>query len=170
MFVPLFFISGIVGKFISAIPFTLIFVLLASIFVALGLVPLIAILFSSKKGMNRIEQLQEAERRLEQQREHRGAPGGAPRKEHPMHDFPLLDIKDALADADRNLADVVSYVHTLQADSEGQYPPDAQAILQRYRPPSPSAGLSLARRSRPPASGAWLAGRSRSRRGPRART
>jgi len=76
-----------------------------------------------------IEQLQEAERRLEQQREHRGAPGGAPRKEHPMHDFPLLHIKDALADADRNLADVVSYVHTLQADSEGQYPPDAQAFL-----------------------------------------
>lgn len=58
MFVPLFFISGIVGKFISAIPFTLIFVLFASIFVALGLVPLIAILFSGSK-MNRLEQMQE---------------------------------------------------------------------------------------------------------------
>jgi multidrug efflux pump subunit AcrB len=45
-FVPLFFISGIVGKFISSIPFTLIFVLIASIFVALGLVPTLAILFA----------------------------------------------------------------------------------------------------------------------------
>ncbi|MBP6860461.1 MAG: efflux RND transporter permease subunit [Candidatus Pacebacteria bacterium] len=43
VFVPLFFLSGIVGKFIASIPFTVIFVLLASIFVALGLVPLIAI-------------------------------------------------------------------------------------------------------------------------------
>lgn len=58
MFVPLFFISGIVGKFISSIPFTLIFVLLASIFVALGLVPLIAILFRASK-MNRLEAVQE---------------------------------------------------------------------------------------------------------------
>jgi len=59
VFIPLFFVSGIVGKFISSIPFTLIFVLVASIFVALGLVPLIAILFSSKKKMNRLEQRQE---------------------------------------------------------------------------------------------------------------
>ncbi len=58
MFIPLFFISGIVGKFIASIPFTLIFVLLASIFVALGLVPLIAILFRSTK-MNRLEVIQE---------------------------------------------------------------------------------------------------------------
>ena len=43
VFVPLFFLSGIVGKFVASIPFTVIFVLLASIFVALGLVPLIAI-------------------------------------------------------------------------------------------------------------------------------
>ncbi len=43
VFIPLFFLSGIVGKFIASIPFTVIFVLLASIFVALGLVPLIAI-------------------------------------------------------------------------------------------------------------------------------
>ncbi|HVW71804.1 MAG TPA: efflux RND transporter permease subunit, partial [Candidatus Paceibacterota bacterium] len=41
VFAPLFFISGIVGKFIAGIPYTLIFVLLASIFVALGIVPLI---------------------------------------------------------------------------------------------------------------------------------
>ncbi len=45
VFVPLFFLSGIVGKFLAAIPFTVIFVLLASIFVALGFVPLLAIFF-----------------------------------------------------------------------------------------------------------------------------
>lgn len=47
VFFPLFFISGIVGKFIAAIPFTIIFVLLASIFVALGLVPILANMFST---------------------------------------------------------------------------------------------------------------------------
>ncbi|MDB5265673.1 MAG: family efflux pump [Parcubacteria group bacterium] len=45
VFVPLFFLSGIIGKFLGAIPFTIIFVLLASIFVALGFVPLLAIMF-----------------------------------------------------------------------------------------------------------------------------
>lgn len=48
VFVPLFFISGIVGKFIASIPFTVIFVLVASIFVALGLVPLLAITFTKE--------------------------------------------------------------------------------------------------------------------------
>ena len=48
-FVPLFFISGVVGKFIASIPFTLIFVLLASIFVALGLVPTIANMMATKE-------------------------------------------------------------------------------------------------------------------------
>lgn len=43
VFVPLFFLTGITGEFIKSIPFTVIFVLLASIFVALGLVPLAAI-------------------------------------------------------------------------------------------------------------------------------
>jgi HAE1 family hydrophobic/amphiphilic exporter-1 len=42
VFAPLFFISGVTGKFIASIPFTVIFVLLASLFVALGMVPLIA--------------------------------------------------------------------------------------------------------------------------------
>lgn len=46
VFFPLFFISGIVGEFIASIPFTVIFVLVASIFVALGLVPVLALLFS----------------------------------------------------------------------------------------------------------------------------
>jgi multidrug efflux pump subunit AcrB len=45
VFVPLFFLSGIIGKFLASIPFTVIFVLLASIFVALGIVPLLAIYF-----------------------------------------------------------------------------------------------------------------------------
>ncbi|OIO30373.1 hypothetical protein AUJ77_03280 [Candidatus Nomurabacteria bacterium CG1_02_43_90] len=58
VFAPLFYISGIVGKFIAGIPYTLIFVLIASIFVALGIVPLIAVLFSKKKE-NHFEQKQE---------------------------------------------------------------------------------------------------------------
>lgn len=45
VFVPLLFLTGIIGKFLAAIPFTLIFVLLASIFVALGFVPLLTIMF-----------------------------------------------------------------------------------------------------------------------------
>jgi multidrug efflux pump len=45
VFIPLFFLSGIVGKFLASIPFTVIFVLLASIFVALGFVPILAIFF-----------------------------------------------------------------------------------------------------------------------------
>lgn len=49
VFFPLFFISGIVGKFIATIPYTLIFVLVASIFVALGLVPIMALLWSQPK-------------------------------------------------------------------------------------------------------------------------
>ncbi|HWO07051.1 MAG TPA: efflux RND transporter permease subunit [Candidatus Paceibacterota bacterium] len=58
VFVPLFFISGIVGEFISSIPFTIIFVLMASIFVALGLVPLIAVRFT-KRERNDLEKRQE---------------------------------------------------------------------------------------------------------------
>lgn len=58
VFAPLFFISGIVGEFISSIPFTIISLLIASIFVALGLVPLIAIRFT-KREMNRLEEAQE---------------------------------------------------------------------------------------------------------------
>lgn len=59
VFAPLFFLSGIVGKFISSIPFTIIFVLLASIVVALGFVPLLAILLT-KDHKNRFEDIQEA--------------------------------------------------------------------------------------------------------------
>jgi HAE1 family hydrophobic/amphiphilic exporter-1 len=67
VFIPLFFISGIVGKFIASIPFTIIFVLIASIFVALGMVPLLAVFFvhapkahakqnSQDKGMDRLRE------------------------------------------------------------------------------------------------------------------
>lgn len=61
VFVPLFFLSGIVGQFIASIPFTIIFVLFASIFVALGLVPLLALFFTKKnrEETNRFEELQE---------------------------------------------------------------------------------------------------------------
>ncbi|OGZ19221.1 MAG: hypothetical protein A2494_02005 [Candidatus Lloydbacteria bacterium RIFOXYC12_FULL_46_25] len=48
VFAPLFFLSGIVGKFIASIPFTLIFVLLASLVVALGMVPLLAVLITKE--------------------------------------------------------------------------------------------------------------------------
>lgn len=58
VFVPLFFISGIVGKFIASIPFTVIFVLLASIFVALGLVPLLA-MYVIRKEPSALEHKQE---------------------------------------------------------------------------------------------------------------
>jgi multidrug efflux pump len=58
VFAPLFFLSGIVGKYISSIPFTIIFVLLASIVVALGFVPLLAVLLT-KDHKSRFEELQE---------------------------------------------------------------------------------------------------------------
>jgi multidrug efflux pump len=59
VFAPLFFLSGIVGEFISSIPFTIIFVLLASIVVALGMVPLIAVMLTKQGKGNRFEEIQE---------------------------------------------------------------------------------------------------------------
>lgn len=58
VFIPLFFLSGIVGKFLASIPFTVIFVLLASIFVALGFVPLLAI-FYVRDSHSQIQERQE---------------------------------------------------------------------------------------------------------------
>jgi multidrug efflux pump subunit AcrB len=58
VFVPLFFLSGILGKFIASIPFTVIFVLLASIFVALGIVPLLAV-YLVRPQKTRLSRLQE---------------------------------------------------------------------------------------------------------------
>ncbi|MDE1944632.1 MAG: efflux RND transporter permease subunit, partial [Patescibacteria group bacterium] len=60
VFAPLFFIRGIVGKFIAGIPYTLIFVLLASIFVALGIVPLVAILLTQGEEPGRFKAMREA--------------------------------------------------------------------------------------------------------------
>lgn len=64
-FVPLFFLTGIVGQFVKSIPFTLVFVLVASIFVALGMVPILATVISKKPKpgevpeKNRFEEIQE---------------------------------------------------------------------------------------------------------------
>jgi len=58
VFVPLFFLSGIVGKFLASIPFTVIFVLLASILVALGFVPLIA-MYIIRPTLSSLEERQE---------------------------------------------------------------------------------------------------------------
>jgi hypothetical protein len=46
-----------------------------------------------------------------------------------MQTYPLLDLREALADADRNLADIVYYTQVLQADTEGHMPPDAGTLL-----------------------------------------
>jgi HAE1 family hydrophobic/amphiphilic exporter-1 len=60
VFAPLFFLSGVTGQFISSIPFTIIFVLIASIFVALGMVPLLAtILTKQEANENKFTNLQE---------------------------------------------------------------------------------------------------------------
>lgn len=58
VFAPLFFLSGIIGEFISSIPFTIIFVLMASIVVALGFVPLLAVLLT-KEHKSAFEDMQE---------------------------------------------------------------------------------------------------------------
>lgn len=49
VFIPLFLISGITGEFIASIPFTIIFVLAASLFVALAIVPLLSAVILQKK-------------------------------------------------------------------------------------------------------------------------
>ena len=46
-----------------------------------------------------------------------------------MEMYPLLDIRHALADADRALADMQYYTQVLQSDTEGHYPPDATTLL-----------------------------------------
>ena len=46
-----------------------------------------------------------------------------------MQQYPLLDIHEALADADQHLNDILYYVRVLQADSDGHYPPDATQLL-----------------------------------------
>lgn len=48
VFLPLFFISGITGEFIASIPFTILFVLLASLIIALAFIPLLSKLIIRK--------------------------------------------------------------------------------------------------------------------------
>lgn len=60
VFAPLFFISGITGEFIKSIPFTLIAVLAASLFVALGIVPLFASIYLRRRTTSNLEARQEA--------------------------------------------------------------------------------------------------------------
>ncbi|MBL7045911.1 MAG: efflux RND transporter permease subunit [Parcubacteria group bacterium] len=67
MFVPLFLVSGIVGEFISSIPFTVMFVLLASLLVALGLIPLIASIFMRRRTTSSLEEKQEMRTKLVQE-------------------------------------------------------------------------------------------------------
>lgn len=66
MFVGLFITSGVIGQFISSIPFTLIFLLFASMFVSLAIIPLFASNFLRRRSATNFEQRQVAyARRLE---------------------------------------------------------------------------------------------------------
>lgn len=58
MFVGLFVVTGVIGQFIKSIPFTLIFVLFASMFVALAILPLIAAGFLRRRNATKFEQKQ----------------------------------------------------------------------------------------------------------------
>lgn len=66
MFAGLFIVSGIIGQFIASIPFTLIFLLFASLFVALALLPLFAATFLKRRNETKLEKKQaEYSHRLE---------------------------------------------------------------------------------------------------------
>ncbi len=58
MFVGLFIVSGVIGQFIASIPFTLIFLLFASLFVALAILPLLAAGFLKRRSNTKFEQKQ----------------------------------------------------------------------------------------------------------------
>ncbi len=60
MFVGLFIVSGVIGQFIASIPFTLIFLLFASLFVALTIIPLLAVVFLKRRSETKLEQKQVA--------------------------------------------------------------------------------------------------------------
>jgi multidrug efflux pump subunit AcrB len=60
MFAGLFIVSGVIGQFISSIPFTLIFVLFASLFVSLAIIPLFSAQFLSRRSATTFEQKQVA--------------------------------------------------------------------------------------------------------------
>ncbi len=58
VFLPLFFISGVTGEFIASIPFTIIFVLIASLIVAVAFVPLFASVALNRRESSKFELLQ----------------------------------------------------------------------------------------------------------------
>ncbi len=58
MFVGLFIVSGVTGQFIAGIPFTLVFILFASLVVALGFLPLISSVFLRRRSTTKLEQKQ----------------------------------------------------------------------------------------------------------------
>ncbi len=60
MFVGLFIVSGVIGQFIASIPFTLIFLLFASLFVALTILPLLASSFLHRRNTSKLEEKQVA--------------------------------------------------------------------------------------------------------------
>lgn len=64
MFAGLFIVSGIIGQFISSIPFTLIFILFASLFVSLAIVPLFASQFLRRRSSTNFEKKQIAYARV----------------------------------------------------------------------------------------------------------
>ena len=58
MFAGLFIVTGIIGQFIESIPFTLIFLLFASLFVSLFIIPLFAANFLKRQSASKLEQKQ----------------------------------------------------------------------------------------------------------------
>jgi HAE1 family hydrophobic/amphiphilic exporter-1 len=58
MFTGLFIVSGIIGQFIASIPFTLIFLLFASAFVSLAILPLLASAFLKRRSATKMERRQ----------------------------------------------------------------------------------------------------------------
>jgi len=60
MFAGLFIVSGVTGQFIKSIPFTLVFVLFASLFVALAILPVIASSLLRRRSATKLEQKQYA--------------------------------------------------------------------------------------------------------------
>ncbi len=59
VFFPLFTISGVVGKFIASIPFTVIAVLVSSLIISLAFIPLLASRLLKATGESRMEKIQE---------------------------------------------------------------------------------------------------------------
>ena len=58
MFAGLLIVTGVIGQFIESIPFTLIFLLFASLFVTLAIIPLFASMFLRRRSDTKMEQMQ----------------------------------------------------------------------------------------------------------------